>query len=311
MTEAIGFRGASVLVAILAAVLAQAVATTPASARVGIDPCVRKTLIDTSFGQGYHPGGLACGYRELIPASKTTSIPQSDPVLCKSGTKMSQTPIQPHGLAFNQYTARWDFHSELGSWVTWGGAGEFREEDIGNGNKVAVAYHPQVHNWWEGQWRVRVFQYCDSTTDRAGEPDPGEENSAPGDQPDLGPVGDFEMEGPGADEEGGGSGVDLIRGGGGGDELRGGPGGDQLLGGDGDDVTHGGAGSDELFDNHGIDSLDGGPGNDRFAAMDGDADEIVCGGGKDVVLADPTDSTYGCEHVFTSAADAPAKPPRN
>jgi hypothetical protein len=45
--------------------------------------------------------------------------------------------------------------------------------------------------------------------------------------------------------------------------------------------------------------------------MDSDTDVIDCGGGEDVAVADPTDAVRNCEHVFTSAADAPAEPPPN
>jgi Ca2+-binding RTX toxin-like protein len=66
-------------------------------------------------------------------------------------------------------------------------------------------------------------------------------------------------------------GNDTLNGGAGDDDLDGGPGGDTLNGGPDNDV------------------LDGGPGDDRFYAQDGEADEIICGPGGDVVVtADPS-----------------------
>ena len=65
-------------------------------------------------------------------------------------------------------------------------------------------------------------------------------------------------------------GNDTLNGGPGNDDLDGGPGGDSLTGGPNNDV------------------LDGGPGNDVFYAQDGEADEIICGPGGDVIHADPS-----------------------
>jgi hypothetical protein len=265
-----------------------------ASARVQYDPC--------HGDAGYDSAGFVCQGVEQIPGATTARVPQGRGLECKPDFKMVHTPVTPHDVGFNQFTASWDFWADRGEWVTWSGVGEFRTAGTGNGDKVATAYYPELHNWWAGAWTVRAYHVCDRYRNGA---------RAETASSDPGPAGDVDVAGDGQDTERGGHGVDEILGGHGADQLHGGGGADQLLSGPGDDVDHGGAGSDELFDDQGIDHLDGGPGNDRFSAMDGDADEIVCGGGEDVVVADPIDSTHGCEHVYTSAATAPAEPPRN
>ena len=55
---------------------------------------------------------------------------------------------------------------------------------------------------------------------------------------------------------------------------------DKLLG---DIVVFVNNGNDTLNGGPGNDELDGGPGNDIFFAEDGEADEITCGPGADVV----------------------------
>ena len=67
------------------------------------------------------------------------------------------------------------------------------------------------------------------------------------------------------------------------DTLNGRNGDDNLLG---DIVVFGNNGNDTLIGGPGNDDLDGGPGNDVFFAQDGEADEITCGPGADVVHAD-------------------------
>jgi Ca2+-binding RTX toxin-like protein len=48
-------------------------------------------------------------------------------------------------------------------------------------------------------------------------------------------------------------------------------------------------GNDTLIGGPGRDILNGGPGHDIFLAQDGEADEIICGPGGDVVVnADPS-----------------------
>ncbi|HEX6710301.1 MAG TPA: hypothetical protein VF068_08200 [Rubrobacter sp.] len=56
----------------------------------------------------------------------------------------------------------------------------------------------------------------------------------------------------------------------------------------GNDILNGGQGNDDLDGGPGGDSLTGGPGNDVFHAQDGEADEIICGQGADVIHADPS-----------------------
>lgn len=54
-------------------------------------------------------------------------------------------------------------------------------------------------------------------------------------------------------------------------------------------------GEDRLVGGTGPDVLDGGDGNDRIAALDGVRDEVRCGGGVDLVIADAFDVLRGCE----------------
>jgi Ca2+-binding RTX toxin-like protein len=70
---------------------------------------------------------------------------------------------------------------------------------------------------------------------------------------------------------------------------------DRLVGRGGNDTLYGDTavfsdeGNDALNGGPGRDILNGGPGNDTFFAQDGEADEIICGPGEDVVVnADPS-----------------------
>lgn len=83
--------------------------------------------------------------------------------------------------------------------------------------------------------------------------------------------------------------ADVIRGGKGNDTLRGLAGNDRIYGGTGNDRLFGGLGNDRLEGHKGRDLLDSGPGADRLEARDGMRDTIVCGGGRDVVIADRID----------------------
>jgi hypothetical protein len=95
--------------------------------------------------------------------------------------------------------------------------------------------------------------------------------------------------GPGADVLVGGAGADLLLGRGGADVLRGLAGNDRLAGGRGDDLLAGGSG---------LDRLEGGPGDDVLRARDGRRDAVVCGPGRDRVVADTLDRiAVGCERV--------------
>jgi Ca2+-binding RTX toxin-like protein len=76
-----------------------------------------------------------------------------------------------------------------------------------------------------------------------------------------------------------------LSGAGGNDTLAGRRGNDRLVG---DIVEFGNNGNDILNGGPGRDILNGGPGNDTFFAQDGEADQITCGPGGDVVHADPS-----------------------
>lgn len=79
------------------------------------------------------------------------------------------------------------------------------------------------------------------------------------------------------------------------DILKGSKRADQLRGKGGDDSLTGGAGNDRLYGGPGIDELSGGAGRDRLYAVDGEADTVNCGPGKDIAYIDPGDAAGGCE----------------
>jgi RTX calcium-binding nonapeptide repeat (4 copies) len=102
------------------------------------------------------------------------------------------------------------------------------------------------------------------------------------------------------------AGRDTLTGGTFGDRLRGLAGNDVLAGLAGDDCLSGGAGNDRLRGGAGSDRLTGGPGNDRLRggagddrinARDGRRETVRCGGGKDRVSADPSDTLIACERI--------------
>jgi uncharacterized delta-60 repeat protein len=82
-----------------------------------------------------------------------------------------------------------------------------------------------------------------------------------------------------------------------GDRLMGGEGNDKLYGGAGRDCLYGGGGNDLLVGGRGLDKLFAGPGRDFIKAVDGVKETIVCGPGKDRVIADKKDRLRGCERV--------------
>lgn len=92
----------------------------------------------------------------------------------------------------------------------------------------------------------------------------------------------------------GGPASDSIKGNGAGNYILGGNLNDRLMGRGGNDKMYGdiavfsNQGNDVLNGGPGRDILDGGPGDDTFYAQDGEADEIDCGPGGDVVHADPS-----------------------
>lgn len=82
------------------------------------------------------------------------------------------------------------------------------------------------------------------------------------------------------------------------DRLFGLGGADRLLGLGGNDVLDGGPGNDTLTGGAGRDRLHGRAGNDVLNARDGRRDRVVCGPGRDYVLADRADSVArDCERV--------------
>ncbi|WP_269781951.1 calcium-binding protein [Nocardioides sp. R-C-SC26] len=94
----------------------------------------------------------------------------------------------------------------------------------------------------------------------------------------------------------GSSGNDRIVGGGKAEEISGGAGDDTIMGGGGNDVLSGGGGSDRIVGGPGRDSVYGDTGtccldngNDTIDVRDGQRDQVNCGGGADVVLADKSD----------------------
>jgi RTX calcium-binding nonapeptide repeat (4 copies) len=101
-------------------------------------------------------------------------------------------------------------------------------------------------------------------------------------------------------------GNDCLDGGDGADQLAGASGHDRLFGGNGNDRLNGGFGSDVLVGGLGNDRLDGsdrrdeflaGEGNDVVFAVDGIAERIECGPGRDTVYFDPDDTLVGCERL--------------
>ena len=123
---------------------------------------------------------------------------------------------------------------------------------------------------------------------------------------------DFVHAGYGDDTVDGGNGWDLLRGGRGDDVQSGGRGADLIFAGRGADRTDGGDGPDLLWalarkDVTGIgdlsgDELSGGRGRDRFRVRDGEADRVVCGDGRDRVIADQFDVVAGdCERTIRRA----------
>ena len=82
---------------------------------------------------------------------------------------------------------------------------------------------------------------------------------------------------------------------GGADDLRGMGGHDCLFGGTGSDLLSGGSGGDYLA---------AGSGADRLDARDGTRDNISCGSGWDVVVADRSDVVRGCETVKLPPPDS-------
>jgi Ca2+-binding RTX toxin-like protein len=122
---------------------------------------------------------------------------------------------------------------------------------------------------------------------------PGDDRSkgGPGRDRIFGEEGDDRLKGESGDDRiNGGSGDDRISGGRGDDRIRGGAGDDRLKGDSGDDVINGGIGRDRLS---------GGGGDDLLRSRDGFRDDVRCGRGFDIVIADRRDRVArDCELVF-------------
>ncbi|HEY6759030.1 MAG TPA: hypothetical protein VI318_06045 [Baekduia sp.] len=121
-----------------------------------------------------------------------------------------------------------------------------------------------------------------------------------GDGRDLlkGGAGDDCLEGgTGNDVLDGGDGNDRLNGASGKDRLSGGNGDDRLTGGRGNDVITGGPGKDTISPGDGKDSVNAGAGNDTINAVDGVAEHVDCGAGRDTVRADRRDRLVHCEKV--------------
>jgi N-acetylglucosamine-6-sulfatase len=90
--------------------------------------------------------------------------------------------------------------------------------------------------------------------------------------------------------------ADFICGGPGADSVAALDGNDAVLAGAGNDTVDGGAGDDELRGGSGSDSIFGGSGDDRIFAQDLLPDQLECGQGYDIVVADPVDTVaVDCE----------------
>lgn len=116
----------------------------------------------------------------------------------------------------------------------------------------------------------------------------------------VGASGDDRLAGAdGRDDLRGGSGADRLSGGFGRDFIAGGAGNDRISGGQDADRLLGERGNDRISTGDGRNKVDAGPGNDRIQARNGERDDIVCGTGRDVVVADRVDRVDGgCEQLL-------------
>ncbi len=101
----------------------------------------------------------------------------------------------------------------------------------------------------------------------------------------------------GTDRLAGDKGRDVIAGGLDADVIAAGSGNDRASGGGGDDIIGGGRKKDRLAGGAGVDQLFGGAGRDAINAVDGVADVVDCGGGRDSARVDSVDQVSNCEAV--------------
>ena len=79
------------------------------------------------------------------------------------------------------------------------------------------------------------------------------------------------------------------------ESATGGSGNDRIVAGPNSSYLYGGGGNDSITGGAGEQRIEGNEGDDTIDSRDGKFDSIDCGPGNDVVLADPDDSTTGCE----------------
>ena len=108
--------------------------------------------------------------------------------------------------------------------------------------------------------------------------------------------------GRGPDGIAGDQGRDIMVGGPSNDVVAAGSGNDRAAGGSGDDTIGGGRGNDRVRGDAGVDRLFGGTGRDAVNAVDGTADVVDCGPGRDRARADRIDQVTNCESVTRVAS---------
>lgn len=92
-------------------------------------------------------------------------------------------------------------------------------------------------------------------------------------------------------------------------QFEGGEGNDTLTGFAGSDGLSGGRGNDTINGGRDLDTLDGGFGADRIISRDASADDVICGGAVDIVLADGLDQLRACESVSRGAVIMTSRAP--
>jgi hypothetical protein len=270
------------LLLLAAVVLAPLGLSATAQARVAHDPCT---------GTNHHLEKVDDGTTRVcygkfeMPKNAVWQDPTSDAeARCPNGSHMS-------------WDGDWDYMTDNGEWITWALTSNYPR----GRNGYTVGATPWYINWAPWQWSVRTFIFCHPYANLAAFKVTDGIAKGPDDALVL-DAGDDITRGTQRDDE--------IAGLAGDDRLYGGAGDDVLLGGKGDDHLYGGAGSDELFDNQGRDVILAGPGNDRISVKDGNRDIVDCGPGEDIAIGDPIDVFRGCEHVYTTPENTPARPPK-